>query len=366
PQATSAPSPASPLDAWTAPPPGTPQPPSTGAGPAETTLPTPPRQPDSAAGVAWGAPPAPSSAFLVPPAPRTPVEPSVPHAVQGPPSPEVAAPVRAPAPRTPVERHLPPAPSRQPAAPAVSAPAAGTGAAEWHVPEAGRYLPPGREAPGRAGVPVWGIVGGEAVVVAAVAFGAQLVWPLWGAVAVVVVWGLVLLAPLGAGRVYGYREPQSAERVQLEQSWRDVQRRAGVSAYRLVVVESDELNACVPFGRTVAVTSASARSLPPGRLEAVLTHELGHVLGWRVVPAFVHAQATLPSRALLWTLRRAWSPVGPMWKRAVKWHRPIGFVLVILLALAAAAVTVVVALPAGVAYVAALGARLPGGRGEGR
>ncbi|GAA1854104.1 hypothetical protein GCM10009736_20920 [Actinomadura bangladeshensis] len=274
--------------------------------------------------------------------------------------------MRAPAPRTPVERHLPPAPSRQPAAPAVSAPAAGTGAAEWHVPEAGRYLPPGREAPGRAGVPVWGIVGGEAVVVAAVAFGAQLVWPLWGAVAVVVVWGLVLLAPLGAGRVYGYREPQSAERVQLEQSWRDVQRRAGVSAYRLVVVESDELNACVPFGRTVAVTSASARSLPPGRLEAVLTHELGHVLGWRVVPAFVHAQATLPSRALLWTLRRAWSPVGPMWKRAVKWHRPIGFVLVILLALAAAAVTVVVALPAGVAYVAALGARLPGGRGEGR
>jgi Zn-dependent protease with chaperone function len=250
--------------------------------------------------------------------------------------------------------------------PAVSAPATDTGAAGWHVPEAGRYLPPGRQAPGRAGVPVAVIVGAEAVVVAAAAFGAQSVWPVWGAVAVVAVWALVLLAPLGAGRVYGYREPGSAERVQLEQSWRDVQRRAGAGAYRLVVVESDELNACVPFGRTVAVTSASARSLPPGRLEAVLAHELGHLLGWRAVPAFVHAQVTLPSRALLWTLRRSWSPIGPMWRRAVTWHRPIGFVLVFLLALVATAVTAVVALPACVAYIAALGARLPGGRGEGR
>jgi Zn-dependent protease with chaperone function len=205
----------------------------------------------------------------------------------------------------------------------------------------------------------------EAVLVAAVAFGLHSVWPVWGAVAVVAVAALVLPAPLAARRVYGYREPGSAERVQLEQSWRDVRRRAGVGAYRLVVVESDELNACVPFGRTVAVTSASARSLPPGRLEAVLAHELGHLLGWRAVPAFVHAQVTLPSRALLWTLRRCWSPIGPMWKRAVKWHRPIGFVLLFLLALSATAVTVVVALPAGAAYIAALGARLAGGRGEG-
>ncbi|NKZ04515.1 M48 family metalloprotease [Actinomadura latina] len=214
-------------------------------------------------------------------------------------------------------------------------------------------------------MPVAGVVGAEAVVVAAVAFGLHAVWPLWGAVAVVAVWGVVLVAPLGAGRVYGYREPTSAERVQLEQAWRDVQRRAG-AGYRLVVVESEALNACVPSGRTVAVTSASARSLPPGRLEAVLAHELGHLLGWRAVPAFVHAQVTLPSRALMWTLRRSWSPIGPMWKRAVAWHRPIGFVLVFLLAVSATAVTAVVALPAAVARVAAIGARLLGGRGEGR
>lgn len=202
--------------------------------------------------------------------------------------------------------------------------------------------------------------------VAVVGFGAFLAWPVWGAVAVVAVWGVLLLVPLGAGRVYGYREPGGAERVRLEQSWRDVQRRAGVSAYRLVVVESDELNACVPSGRTVAVTSASARSLPPGWLEAVLAHELGHLLGRRAVTAFVHAQVTLPSRALLWTLRRPWSPVVPLWKRAVKWHRPIGFVLVFLLVVLATAVTVVVALPAGVAHVAALGARVLSGSGEGR
>ncbi|MFB4308755.1 M48 family metalloprotease [Actinomadura sp. GTD37] len=215
-------------------------------------------------------------------------------------------------------------------------------------------------------MPVVGVLGAEAVVVAVAGVGAHVVWPVWGAVVVVVLWGLVVLAPLGAGRVYGYREPGGSERVQLEQSWRDVQRRAGVGGYRLVVVESDELNACVPSGRTVAVTSASARSLPPGRLEAVLAHELGHLLGWRAVTAFVHAQVTLPSRALLRTLRGSWSPIGPVWRRAVAWHRPIGFVPVLLLVLAATAVTAVVALPAGAAYAGALGARMLGRRGEGR
>ncbi|MEU8340843.1 M48 family metalloprotease [Spirillospora sp. NPDC048832] len=234
----------------------------------------------------------------------------------------------------------------------------------WHVPETPRYLPPGQEPAGRGGVPVAAIVGVEGVLVAAVAVGAHLVWTVWGAVVVVAVWGLMLLAPLGARRVHGYREPRSDERV--EQAWRNVQRRAGVGGYRVVVVESDGLNACVPFGRTVAVTSASARSLPPGRLEAVLAHELGHLLGWRSVPAFVHAQVTMPSRALLWTLRKVWSPIGPMWKRAVAWHRPIGFVLVLVLGVLATAVTAVVALPAGAARAAALGARLPAARGEAR
>ncbi|WP_165966903.1 M48 family metalloprotease [Actinomadura sp. 7K507] len=239
----------------------------------------------------------------------------------------------------------------------------------WHVPTPGRYLPPGRppEAPsGRAGVPVGLIVAVEAVAVAGVAFGGHLVWPVWGAVAVVAVWAVLLAAPLAARRAYGYREPAAAERVQVEQAWRNVQGRAGTAAYRLVVVESEALNACTPFGRTVAVTSHSARSLPPGTLEAVLAHELGHLLGWRAVPAFLHAQVTLPSRALTWVLRGTWAPVGPMWKRAVAWHRPIGFVAAFLLTVLATAVTVAVALPAAAAQAASRAARLPRGRAEAR
>lgn len=235
--------------------------------------------------------------------------------------------------------------------------------------EAGRYLPPGRSQEvrsGGAGSRVGLIVACEAVLVATVASGLHLVWPVWGAVAVVAGWAVPLAAPLAAPRAYGYRDPVDAERGRLEQSWRSVQRRAGAEAYRLVVVESDELNACTPFGRTVAVTSHAARSLPPGRLEAVLAHELGHLLGWRAVPAFVHAQVTLPSRALRRVLRGSWSPIVPMWKRAVAWHRPIGFAAVILLAVLAAVVTVVVAVPAAVAFAVAWAARLPGGRGEAR
>ncbi|TDE11413.1 M48 family metalloprotease [Actinomadura sp. 6K520] len=210
------------------------------------------------------------------------------------------------------------------------------------------------------------IVAAEAVVVVAVAFGLHVVWPVWGAGAAVAVWAVMLVAPVAASRAYGYREPVDAERVRLEQAWRNVQRRAGVGAYRLVVVESDELNACRPSGRTVAVTSHSARSLEPGRLEAVLAHELGHVSGWRAVPAFVHAQVTLPSRALLWALRGVWAPIAPMWQRAVAWHRPIGFLAVFLLAVVATVVTVLLVAPAGVAFGAAWAARLPRGRAEGR
>ncbi|MGI5208181.1 M48 family metalloprotease [Spirillospora sp. CA-108201] len=232
-----------------------------------------------------------------------------------------------------------------------------------------RYLPPGlpQGTPsGRARIAIGLVVAAEGGVVAAVAFGAGSVWTLWGAVLVFAVWALLLLAPFSASRSYGYREPDGDERARLEHAWRYVQQHAGVSGYRLVIVESDGLNACRPSTRTVAVTSQSARSLPPGRLAAVLAHELGHLQGWRAVPAFVHAQVTLPNRTLQWALRTVWSPIGPMWKRAVEWHRPIGFLGVLLLAAVAAVVTVLVALPAALAYAASLGARLLSAGGEAR
>ncbi|WP_339154420.1 M48 family metalloprotease [Actinomadura luteofluorescens] len=232
-----------------------------------------------------------------------------------------------------------------------------------------RFLPPGRPQgtpSGRAGIAIGLVVAAEGGLVAAVAFGAGTLWPLWGAVSVFAAWALLLLAPLSAARSYGYREPDGDERARLEHAWRYVQQHAGVSGYRVVIVESDGLNACRPSARTVAVTSHSARSLPPGHLAAVLAHELGHLQGWRAVPAFVHAQVTLPNRTLRWALRAAWAPIGPMWKRAVEWHRPIGFLGVFLLAAVATVVTALVAVPAALAHAASLGARLLSAGGEAR
>lgn len=245
-------------------------------------------------------------------------------------------------------------------------PPSGEAAPAWTAPASQGdrlYLPPGRggvdvRRKGGPGVAVGLVVVLEGVLVAGVAAGLHLVWPVWGAVGAFGVWAVLLLVPLGARRAYGYREPGGDERARLEQPWRDVQRRAGAGAYRVVVTDSGELNACTPFGRTVAVTSDSARSLPPLRLEAVLAHELGHVLGWRAGAAFVRAQVALPSRALTWALRTPWSPIVPMWKRAVQWHRPIGFLAVFLLTIVATVVTVVVVVPAAVACGVATVARL--------
>ncbi|WP_141583437.1 M48 family metalloprotease [Actinomadura sp. WMMA1423] len=232
-----------------------------------------------------------------------------------------------------------------------------------------RYLPPGQPhgtPSGRAGVAIALVVAVEGVAVAAVAFALRSVWPPWGSVVLAAFWAALLLAPLTARRSYAYREPDDAERARVDHAWRNVQQHAGVSGYRLVIVESDALNACRPSVRTVAVTSHSARSLPPERLAAVLAHELGHLQGWHAVPAFVHAQVTLPHRVLRWALRTVWSPIGPMWKRAVEWHRPIGFLVVFLLAAVASVVTVLAAVPAALAYAASLGAGLLSAGGEAR
>ncbi|MFI0484654.1 DUF2510 domain-containing protein [Actinomadura sp. 9N215] len=234
-----------------------------------------------------------------------------------------------------------------------------------------RVLPPGRTAAGpdvpelrrrRVGMSVGLVVVLEAAAVSVVAVGLHVVWPGWGGLVPVAVWTVSLLVPLGARRAYGCREPDADERGRLEQPWRGAQRRAGGAAYRLMVTESDGLNACTPFGKTVAVTSHAARSLPPVRLEAVLAHELGHRAG----TAFVRAQVTLPSRLLWWVLRTPWALVVSMGRRAVAWHRPIGFVPAFFAAVVATAVTIVVALPAGVAAAAALSGRLLAGRSEAR
>ncbi|WP_165495327.1 M48 family metalloprotease [Actinomadura roseirufa] len=209
----------------------------------------------------------------------------------------------------------------------------------------------------------------EALIVAFVAYALNRLFPFWGAVVPLVAWALVtslVLVPATMRRLSGYRRPTEDERAALGKPWREVLQDAGLHprAFHLVVTDSEELNSCAPVWRFVAVTSHSAGSLPADRLAGVLAHELGHVLGWRMLPAFVHAQLTLPSRALLWTARLPWTPVAPMWKRAVAWHRPIGFLLVFLLAFAAGVATLILAIPTGAAYAAALLARFAAGRSE--
>jgi Zn-dependent protease with chaperone function len=260
------------------------------------------------------------------------------------------------------------------AAPSViSVPAAAVPPAIGGTAAGGRALPSGVW-PGLVGlVALVPVLAGALGVVAPIAYGLHLAWPDWGAVAPFAVWGALVPLSLTPGArlltarvAYGCREPDAAERDRIDRPWRRAVDRAGVSAgrFRLLVMDSAELNACTPTGRIVAVTSHSARSLSPDRLEAVLVHELAHRLGRQGVLTQVTAQLMLPIGALRWVLRAMWSPVAPMWRRAVAWHRPIGFLLTFLLAIAAAAVTVVVAVPAAIALGAVAVTRPLNGQAE--
>ncbi|WP_285492319.1 M48 family metalloprotease [Actinomadura sp. NBRC 104425] len=203
------------------------------------------------------------------------------------------------------------------------------------------------------------VLAGEAAIVGPLAYAAYLARPPWGAVVPFAAWcGLVLLTFLPAARswtarTHGCREPSASERSGLRRPWRNLLHRAGLpdGQYRLMVTDADGLNACTPVRGIVAVTS-HATSLPAPHLEAILAHELGHQRGLQSLSAFVTTHLTVPSRFLRWVLRTLWSPVTPMWKRAVAWQRPIGFLMVFLLAAAATAVTLLAALPAAIAYAA--------------
>jgi Zn-dependent protease with chaperone function len=209
-----------------------------------------------------------------------------------------------------------------------------------------------------AAVSVLAVMVAEAVVVAPIAVGLYLRFPPWSAALPFVAWWCVafLLAAQGSGTSESAREPDDNEQARLSTPWRQVMHRAKLrpDRYQLQVTDRDGLNACVRAGHHLVITAKSARTLPPAQLEAVLAHELGHRLGWRAIPAFVHAHLTWPSRSLWWWLRTLWEPVGPMWKRAVEWNRPIGFLLVFLLAALASAFTVVAAVPSAAGYVARL------------
>lgn len=213
----------------------------------------------------------------------------------------------------------------------------------------------------------------EAAVLVPAAYGLHLIWPFLGALIPFGVWlalALVLLVPgfrqLNVRLAYGAREPRHDERTRLQEAWLGLLPAHQAAGFHLMVSDTEDLNVCAPVGRVVIASASSVQSLPLARLQAVLAHELGHRTGLLAASAFVDAHLLLPSRALLWVLRALWSPVKPMWKRAVAWHRPIGFLLVLVLVLCGTAVTFITALPAALALGASAAARLAKGHTDAR
>lgn len=212
---------------------------------------------------------------------------------------------------------------------------------------------------------------GALAIVAPIAYGLNLLWPIWGVAVPFVVWaagavGMSRSQEMILRRAYGYRDPTTEELRRLKEPARRALDRVGVSAgrVRLMIVKSQELNAPATTGRLVVVTSYAANSLPLDRLEAVLAHELSHHVGLNAVPVFCYTQLTLPIRALWWLLTRIWRPVRRMWRVAVKWHTPFGFLVTFLLAIAMAVVFTVLVIPAGVAVVGAALSRFSTDRAE--
>jgi STE24 endopeptidase len=212
---------------------------------------------------------------------------------------------------------------------------------------------------------------GALAIVAPIAYGLGLVWPIWGALVPFAVWALGAVVASWPQQTivrtgYGYRDPTIEELRHLKEPVRRALHRVGISAgrVRLIIVKSRELNAPATTGRLVVLTSYAADSLPPDQLEAVLAHELSHHVGLNAVPVFCYTQLTLPIRALWWLLTRIWRPVRRMWRVAVKWHTPFGFLVTFLLAITMAVVFAVLVIPACVAIVGAALSRFSTDRTE--
>lgn len=197
------------------------------------------------------------------------------------------------------------------------------------------------------------------VIVGLASYGLDLLWPVWGAVVPVLAWWLPAplhsIAPARrfiARAWYGCREPTGEEAQRLGTPWASVLRRARIpeDRFHLMVIESDELNAYASAGNIVTVTTLAARKLPARRLEAILAHELGHHLRRHAIPGFLLTQLLLPVRLVWGVTRVVWWPVRKMYRLAVIWGTPFGYLVTGLLAIVAGAVFVVFAIPAGTAY----------------
>jgi hypothetical protein len=111
---------------------------------------------------------------------------------------------------------------------------------------------------------------GALTVTGPIAYGLQLVWPVWGWFVPFALWAAgAVLASWPNERFqriwYGHRDPTTQELRHLADPVRRALRRLDLSAshYRLMITESAEPNAPATTGRTVVVTSYAAGSIPP-------------------------------------------------------------------------------------------------------
>jgi hypothetical protein len=103
---------------------------------------------------------------------------------------------------------------------------------------------------------------GALAIVAPIAYGLNLLWPIWGVAVPFVVWaagavGMSRSQEMILRRAYGYRDPTTEELRRLKEPARRALDRVGVSAgrVRLMIVKSQELNAPATTGRLIVVTS---------------------------------------------------------------------------------------------------------------
>lgn len=130
---------------------------------------------------------------------------------------------------------------------------------------------------------------------------------------------LVLLAWLASGALvfhrpterrlavgmFHLRPPTREEFAYLAPIWSEIGARSRIdhTDYELWIEESDEINAVAAAGHIVGVTKRSLTQLPPGRLAAVLAHELGHHTGGHTWARLIGMWYALPAR-LTWAVTR--------------------------------------------------------------
>ncbi|WP_394617555.1 M48 family metalloprotease [Lentzea sp. JNUCC 0626] len=157
--------------------------------------------------------------------------------------------------------------------------------------------------------------------------------------------GAIVLLPtvdkLLAVLAHRLRKPTGTESAALQPLLDEVCGAAGVEPqkYWLRVQNSREINAMAVGGHVVGVSTAAMR-LPPEQLEAVLAHELGHHLAGHTKISLLRWWYELPARLVIWLVLVTGLGIYAVGRRiGTPGARVISIVLIVVLAVAAVAVS---------------------------